>query len=180
MLQPEESPERRLERGRERRRYRLAERPGGEERGGGRRWDHEQRRGGGRCWAARGWRGGQLRPGIALSCSISTSFYATGILKYWNPPLPIKCCGSGPVWVCIILPYPDSSLLEAAHFRSHNEQTINGLRKIAWASIFPLMSPFPCLYSSMPRCLHLHVSISPGLHFSWSPCFWNSANGKRN
>jgi hypothetical protein len=42
----------------------------------------------------------------------------------------------------------------------HDEQAVNGLRKIAWASVFRLMSPCPCLYVSMFPCLHLHVHDS--------------------
>ncbi len=60
----------------------------------------------------------------------------------------------------------------------HNEQTVNGLRKITWTFIFRFLSMSPCLHSpcfmsmspcfhvsiSMFPCLHTHVSMSPHLH----------------
>ncbi len=64
-------------------------------------------------------------------------------------------------------------------FRFHDEQTVNGIRKIAWASVFhfifceklqnpPIyfnsMSPCPC------SCLHVHVSMSPCVHVFMCPC----------
>ncbi len=52
------------------------------------------------------------------------------------------------------------------NFRLHNEQMVNGLRKIAWASVFHLMSP--CLHVWMSSCLH--ASMPPCLHFSMFPC----------
>ncbi len=77
------------------------------------------------------------------------------------------------------------------NFHGHDEQTVNGLRKIAWASAFRLkfygsmsispchvsmsMSPrhvsTPCLHVSIfpyfpISCLCLHVSVSPCLHVS--------------
>ncbi len=68
---------------------------------------------------------------------------------------------------------------------------VNGLRKIAWASVFRLMSPvsmslFPCLHFSCP-CFHVYVSIlpclclyfpmSPFLHVYMSPCLWLHVSG---
>ncbi len=65
--------------------------------------------------------------------------------------------------------------------RWHDEQTVKGLRKMAWASIFRFpfdvsMSVSPCLYVSMSPCLRvsmspcLHVSMFPCLHVPMSPC----------
>jgi hypothetical protein len=48
----------------------------------------------------------------------------------------------------------------ATTFRLHNKETADGLWKIAWASVFRLTPPTPCLNVSM------------------SPCFRNSAKGK--
>jgi hypothetical protein len=56
------------------------------------------------------------------------------------------------------------------NFCLHDEQTVNGLRKIAWASVslFSLISPCPCLHvTTSPR---LHVTMSPCLRVSTSPC----------
>jgi hypothetical protein len=62
------------------------------------------------------------------------------------------------------------------NFRLHNEQPVNGLGKIAWASIFHLMSPHPCLNVSMSPCLYVAMSLCryfsmSCLHVSTSPCF---------
>jgi hypothetical protein len=89
-------------------------------------------------------------------------------------------------------------------FYLHDEQTINGLMKTAWASVFRLtslclhvhvstatspclhghVSMSPCLHVSMSPCLFLHVSMSMSPCFyvsmSMSPCFQDSATGKRN
>ncbi len=54
---------------------------------------------------------------------------------------------------------------QMTNFCLHNEQTVNGLCKIARASVFRLMSPCPC---SMSPCLR--VSMSPCLHVSMYPC----------
>jgi hypothetical protein len=54
-------------------------------------------------------------------------------------------------------------------FCLHHEQTVNGLRKIARASVFRLMSPR--LHASISLCFHVYMS--PFLHFSkvsMSPC----------
>jgi hypothetical protein len=69
---------------------------------------------------------------------------------------------------------------QTSNIHWHEEQTVNGLRKIAWASVFHLMSPCllvqvsmsPCLYFCMFPCFHVHVSMFPCLHFhdSMSPC----------
>jgi hypothetical protein len=48
---------------------------------------------------------------------------------------------------------------QMTNFCFHDEHTVNGLGKIAWASVIRLMSP----------CLHVHVSMSLCLHFSMFP-----------
>jgi hypothetical protein len=64
------------------------------------------------------------------------------------------------------------------NFYLHDKQTVNGLKKIAWAFLFYLMSPYSCLHVhvSMSPCLHVYVSLSmspvsmsPCLHFSMFP-----------
>ncbi len=57
---------------------------------------------------------------------------------------------------------------QTTNFCFHDEQTVNGLRKITWTSVFRLMSS--CLHPCMSLCVFLHVSISPFLHVSISPC----------
>jgi hypothetical protein len=54
----------------------------------------------------------------------------------------------------------------------HDEQTVNRIRKIAWASIFHLMSPCLRVHASMSSCacLRVHVSMSPFFHVSMSRC----------
>ncbi len=54
------------------------------------------------------------------------------------------------------------------NFRFHDEQMVNGLSKIAWASVFHLPCLYPRLFMSMSHvyvsmfpCLHLHVSMFP-------------------
>ncbi len=47
-----------------------------------------------------------------------------------------------------------------------NEQPVNGLSKIAWASVFRLMSR--CLYVCISVCLN--VCMSPCLHGTMVPC----------
>ncbi len=71
-------------------------------------------------------------------------------------------------------------------FRLHDEQTVNGLRKIAWASVFRLIfllksQSSPIFYSnsmtpyvhdsmSMTPCPCLHIHVFP-VHVSMSPHF---------
>jgi hypothetical protein len=72
-------------------------------------------------------------------------------------------------------------------FHVHDEQSVNGLRKIAWASVFRSsfvsMSMSPCLniHESMSPCLCLQVSMSlcPCLHFSRIPQQENETNRKQ-
>ncbi len=66
------------------------------------------------------------------------------------------------------------------NFCWHDKQKVNGLRKVAWASVWRLhVSIFPCLHVFLFLCLCLHVS---SLHVSMSPgpCFLNSNNKKWN
>ncbi len=70
------------------------------------------------------------------------------------------------------------NIKQTTNFRLHDEQTVNGLMKITWASIFRLMSPClyvsmsPCLHASMSMssclCLHVYVTMSPMSSFSMS------------
>ncbi len=53
------------------------------------------------------------------------------------------------------------------NFYLHDERTVKGLRKIAWASVFHFsfaMSPCPC------PCLQVSSKSPPCLHFSMFPC----------
>ncbi len=76
-----------------------------------------------------------------------------------------------------------------ANFSLHDEQKIKALMKIAWASVFRLMSPClhvsssQCLYSispcfdvsvSMSPCFHVSISMFPCLNVSMSPCLFVS------
>ncbi len=78
----------------------------------------------------------------------------------------------------------------------HDEQMVNGLRKIAWASVFRFpfdvsMSPYPCLHflvsmspflhiSILPcQCLHVSMSSSPCLHVSGILQMENRTSGKQ-
>ncbi len=62
---------------------------------------------------------------------------------------------------------------KTTNFRLHDEQTVNGLMKIAWASFFRLMSSW--FRVSMPPCLCHRV---PCLHVSGIPQSENGSNGK--
>ncbi len=78
--------------------------------------------------------------------------------------------------MCSVHLQVDTANGQTTNFHLHNEQMVNGVRKIAWASFFHLI--FCCKTSEFPNilipCPHVYVSVSmsmsPCLHVPMSPC----------
>ncbi len=87
---------------------------------------------------------------ISQISTSSAAVYRPDIVIYWSYPRGIGFfCNLLRIWSCLIIGH-QLYLVSFTNFRLHDEQTVNGLRKIAWSSVLRLVPMSPC-----PPCLHV-------------------------